>query len=635
MPIISTIGRKHWKVRLLFLGMYTFLILGSISMVYPFLLMITGSTYSSCDQRYFRATPMFMKDDSWLYRKYVEGILNEDVFTLNMIYNNSYTLVEQIEMPSNINEKIVNEWKTFIKETPLPSYTWQLGFLYTPYSRTMPKHLRGIKKYWQKTISEDMDVVNEKLGTRFMNWTLVNIIIFEPLMRRFKPSDSPLYKSISDYAETLPVEHRYYSSVEGFYKWQYLRAMYPSIQDYNSAHGTSYAKFEDLKLPEKYDDISNQKEKEDWERFVRETVGTCWLRIESNALASYQNFLKLKYDNKIADLNKYYGTSYTSFDQIPLIDEPPLKGVKASDWDLFINGWYDPDTKTLCAAPIESIRIYSTEFLFRKWLLAKYGSIEKINSALNTSFKNILDITPPQKEMHYLWFIKNKNHIKWEFIKRNYITVIDNILLHGRGVVNTVIYCALAIMSALLVNPLAAYALSRYKMPSAYKILLFLMATMAFPPMVTGIQNFLMLKRLGLLNTFGALILPGMANGYSIFLLKGFFDSQPRELYESASLDGAGEWTIFWHIAMSLSKPILAVIALNAFVGAYSNFMFAFITCQDEKMWTLMVWLYQLRQRTGLGVMYASLIIAAIPTLLVFVFCQNIIMRGIVVPSEK
>ena len=200
---------------------------------------------------------------------------------------------------------------------------------------------------------------------------------------------------------------------------------------------------------------------------------------------------------------------------------------------------------------------------------------------------------------------------------------------------NTVIYCTLAIVLALTINPLAAYAMSRYKMPSTYKILLFCLCTMAFPPMVTAIPNFLMLRRLGLLNTFAALVLPGMANGYAIFLLKGFFDSQPRELYESAQLDGASEWTLFWQIAMSLSKPILAVIALQAFTMAYSNFMFAFVVCQDEKMWTLMVWLYQLQQRSGQAVMYASLIIAAIPTFLIFLFCQNIIMRGIVVPSEK
>ena len=126
-----------------------------------------------------------------------------------------------------------------------------------------------------------------------------------------------------------------------------------------------------------------------------------------------------------------------------------------------------------------------------------------------------------------------------------------------------------------------------------------------------------------------------MANGFFIFLLKGFFDSLPRELYESAELDGAGEWTKFWAITMSLSKPILAVIALGAFQGAYSAFMVALILIPDQDMWTLMVWIFQLQSQSHQAVVYASLVITAIPTFLIFVFCQGVIMRGIVVPVEK
>jgi multiple sugar transport system permease protein len=152
---------------------------------------------------------------------------------------------------------------------------------------------------------------------------------------------------------------------------------------------------------------------------------------------------------------------------------------------------------------------------------------------------------------------------------------------------------------------------------------------------VTQIPVFLMLRKLGLLNTFAALLLPGLASGYSIFLLKGFFDSLPQELYDSAALDGAGEWRIFWIITISLSKPVLAVIALEAFTAAYGNFLFALLICQDSKMWTLMVWLYQLQQRSGPGVICSSLLIAALPTLIVFVFAQRVIMQGLVVPIEK
>jgi multiple sugar transport system permease protein len=77
------------------------------------------------------------------------------------------------------------------------------------------------------------------------------------------------------------------------------------------------------------------------------------------------------------------------------------------------------------------------------------------------------------------------------------------------------------------------------------------------------------------------------------------------------------------------------VIALQAFMLAYSNFMFALLICQDQKMWTMMVWLYQLQQTSGQSVVYASLIIAAIPTFIIFALCQKIILRGIVVPVEQ
>ena len=92
---------------------------------------------------------------------------------------------------------------------------------------------------------------------------------------------------------------------------------------------------------------------------------------------------------------------------------------------------------------------------------------------------------------------------------------------------------------------------------------------------------------------------------------------------------------MFWQLSMALSKPILAVLALNAFTRAYGNFMFAFILCPDEKMWTLLVFLYQLQLNGHMALTFAALLVAAVPTFLVFVFCQNIIIRGIVVPVEK
>ena len=230
----------------------------------------------------------------------------------------------------------------------------------------------------------------------------------------------------------------------------------------------------------------------------------------------------------------------------------------------------------------------------------------------------------------------NSSEIRREFAGRNFSYVLDYILLNGRAVWNTIIFCFLSILVQLTVNPIAAYALSRYPVKQSGKILIFLLATMAFPAEVAMIPSFLLLKDLGLLNTFAALVLPGAASGYMIFLLKGFFDSLPQELFEAGSIDGARETTMMFRIAFPLSRPVLGYLALLAFMGAYGAFIYAFLITQDHRLWTLMVWVYQL-QSSGApkATVMAALTITAIPTLLVFLCAQRVIMRGIVLPGER
>ena len=286
---------------------------------------------------------------------------------------------------------------------------------------------------------------------------------------------------------------------------------------------------------------------------------------------------------------------------------------------------------------LDALSLDGPTFRFRDFLRAKFhGDIVAARAAYGVDWRSFDDAGMPTAAMDWRDCRTHKASLRREFLLRNYDYVLDFLARHGHGFQNTFILIVLFLVTQLTVNPLAAYALSRFGLPSTYKILLFCMATVAFPGEVLMIPSFLQLKEFGLLNTFAALALPGMANGFSIFLLKGFFDSLPKELYESATLDGAGEWTVFWQITMSLSKPILAVMALGSFTSAYGAFFYALIICPDEKMWTLMVWLYQLQTASGSqSINFAALCLASIPTLLVFVFCQRIILRGIVVPSEK
>jgi ABC-type glycerol-3-phosphate transport system permease component len=191
------------------------------------------------------------------------------------------------------------------------------------------------------------------------------------------------------------------------------------------------------------------------------------------------------------------------------------------------------------------------------------------------------------------------------------------------------------LLFSLTLQPMVAYALSRFKPPGTWKILFIFLATMAFPPMVGMIPQFLIIQQLGFLNTFVALVLPFMINGMLIFLLKGFFDSIPRDLYDAAVIDGASEFRIFWQVTMAMSKPILAVVALQTFSGAWMVFMYPLIVCPDPDMHVLAVWLQQFQLHAPGTAVYASIILASIPSLLIFVFAQRTIMRGIAVPSEK
>ena len=219
----------------------------------------------------------------------------------------------------------------------------------------------------------------------------------------------------------------------------------------------------------------------------------------------------------------------------------------------------------------------------------------------------------------------------------NYRLVGDYLFVRGRAFANTLLLVLLSVLASLTVNPLAAYALSRFRLRATEQILLFLLATMAFPAAVTAIPGFLLIRDLGLLNTFAALVLPTVASGMSIFILKGFFDALPRELYEAASIDGASEWTVFRRITLPMTTPILAVNALNSFVHAYSSWEWAFLVCQKESHWTLAVWMYQMSQVFAHQpwCVMAGFVLISIPTAAVFLLCQRIILRGIVLPSMK
>ncbi len=628
MSIFLKSERKDPKVIFLLIIIYFILSAGALTMVYPFLLMISGSLKGKLDAYEFDVVPKFLVNDEVLFKRYVEHKYNEKIDEYQIANKEFVRIFKSVKPPQNLNDVIIKDWLQFENSSKIPPGFFHAGEMYYlpgASNRITTKNTRNFRNYIKNICGNNPEKFKKIFQTQLPNWYFLDLSHERLLDRNYKVPRTKFAEVFYDFKKNISPSDRIYLSINGKFS-KYLR----SLNDYNGdinllneKNETSYSSFYEITFSNiKLDDPLALH----WENFVRNELNTQFIYLNEQGNIAFNKYLKFKYSD-INDLNSKLDTDIPNFGDIIILNPTPFESKLTEEFANFIK------IPELCLASF--FKINSVETLWQNFLINKYQSINNLNDVVNETFGSFSDVSMPLKSMDFKYVIENKNKLRWNYITHNYKMVIEYLTLFGDGFKNTILYCFFAILTSLIVNPIAAYALSRYQLPSQFKILLFFIATMTFPPMVTMIPNYLLMKDIGFLNTFYALIIPGMANGYSIFLLKGFFDSLPRELYEAADIDAASEFHKFWHIAMSLSKPILAVIALGAFNGAYSNFMFAVVLCPDEKMWTLMVWLVQMQAFSSRGAMMASLVLSAIPTLVVFIFAQNIILRGIVLPVEK
>lgn len=617
MPIISVVGRKQRKTRALITALYIVLSLGAVTMVYPFLLMVSTSFASQVDQNEFKVIPRYFYNDAALYRKYVDSKYNEDPTRYNAWFGTDYPSFETLEPPRRVNRKLVMKWRSFVASLPPDGLV--LGHA-SSLSRITPEMVHEYRVFAQRKFKGNLASLNRAYMEANETWMDVYMPAEDWSQRNFNPERKRKYLDYLQFKESRPARYRLPVPADGLYQ-EYLRLRYGDIAAINRELGTAHRSRAEIHLSAR---VPAGPSAESWEDFVRSECPVQFIRIDAQAAGSYRQFLRRKYAT-IEAYNQAYGRRIRSFDELEVPRDVPPRGIARVDWIEFAES----------DLPIAMIELRTPEVLFRRHLAAEFGTVSNMNRRLGTRYTSFEEVSPPYAENDFLELKEDRRAIRREFLTRNYREVVEYIILHGRALLNTAILCLGMVLGVLTVNPLCAYALSRFNLRSTYKILLFLLATMAFPAEVSAIPSFLLIKDLHLMGTYWAIILPGLANGYSIFLLKGFFDSLPKELYESATIDGATEMQMYRKITLQLSKPVLAVISLGTFTAAYGSFMWAFLVLQNPKMWTLMVWLYEMQFWAPQFMVYAALVLAAIPTLLVFIFCQNIIMRGIIIPSEK
>lgn len=226
-----------------------------------------------------------------------------------------------------------------------------------------------------------------------------------------------------------------------------------------------------------------------------------------------------------------------------------------------------------------------------------------------------------------------------------------------RGYRNTIFYTVVGTLLSLIVLIPAAYALSRPEIMGKKYILWFMLFTMLFNGGM--IPNYLLIDKLGMVNTVWAIIVPGLIGTWNILVTRSFFESSiPLQLIESATIDGASEWLIFRKIVIPLSMPIIAVMALFKGVGMWNEYFRALIYLRDETLFPLQLILREilvLNQVTSQTmqstagqaqsivemvnnaslVRYAVMIVSAVPLLVAYPFVQKYFVQGVLVGSVK
>ena len=207
----------------------------------------------------------------------------------------------------------------------------------------------------------------------------------------------------------------------------------------------------------------------------------------------------------------------------------------------------------------------------------------------------------------------------------------------GRYLANSVFLAVSATILSLLFNVAAGYAFAKLRFFGRDRLFKLLLGTLVVPGQVAMVPLFLMLKQMGLVNTYGGVIVPGMASIFGIFLVRQYAQSIPDELIEAARIDGASEFRIFRSIVVPVLKPIIVTLAVFTLLGTWNDFMWPLIVLTDRDLYTLPVALASLSREhvQDNELMMAGSVVTVLPVLALFLALQRHYIAGLLAGGLK
>jgi multiple sugar transport system permease protein len=207
----------------------------------------------------------------------------------------------------------------------------------------------------------------------------------------------------------------------------------------------------------------------------------------------------------------------------------------------------------------------------------------------------------------------------------------------AHALLNSAFIAAAVTAIALLFNSMAGYAFAKLRFRGRDPLFRFLSAALVIPAQVSMLPLFLLVKELGLVNTYAGVIIPGMASVFGIFLIRQYALSIPDSLLDAARVDGAGELRIYWSLVLPLCKPILVTLGIFTFLGTWNDFLWPLVVLSDADMHTLPVALANLlgEHVQDVELMMAGAALTVLPPLLILLLLQRYYVAGIMAGGVK
>jgi multiple sugar transport system permease protein len=207
----------------------------------------------------------------------------------------------------------------------------------------------------------------------------------------------------------------------------------------------------------------------------------------------------------------------------------------------------------------------------------------------------------------------------------------------GRYLANSLLLAVAATLLSLVFNVMAGYAFAKLRFAGRDRIFRLMLGALVIPGQVAMVPLFLLLKHLGLVNSYGGILVPALASIFGIFLVRQYALSIPDDLLEAARIDGASEWRIFGLVVVPLLRPIIVTLAVFTLLGTWNDFMWPLIVLSDQQLYTLPVALASLAREhvQDNELMMAGSVLTTLPVLVVFLVLQRYYIEGLTMGSVK